>query len=203
MTVILPAHQFLDSLGIQYKRLSFSPSTEKGAAHVAEALGFNERQMVKTLIFETDTPEYALVMVGAFKADPIGDIGKALALPSLRGDARFATHALQVENKAALHAIFRERFAGNSTAYWISRLEEQDLLCSPVRSLAEALADEQTAINGMLLECDGHFERVRVVGSPIHLEEAEVSIRIPPATLGQHTAEVLAEIAAPPMKAAS
>jgi hypothetical protein len=40
------------------------------------------------------------------------------------------------------------------------------------------------------------------VGSPIHLEDAPVTVRIPPAALGQHTQEVLAEIARP-VKAAS
>jgi len=43
---------------------------------------------------------------------------------------------------------------------------------------------------------------VRVVGSPIHLEDAPVTIRIPPADLGQHTAEVLAEIESPRIRAA-
>lgn len=60
----LPAHQFLDRLGIAYEKRSFSDSTEKGAASVAQALGFRDRQMVKTLIFETDAGECALVMLG-------------------------------------------------------------------------------------------------------------------------------------------
>jgi crotonobetainyl-CoA:carnitine CoA-transferase CaiB-like acyl-CoA transferase len=37
---------------------------------------------------------------------------------------------------------------------------------------------------------------VRVVGSPIHLSDATVSIRIAPAKLGQHTDDVRAEMAA-------
>ncbi|MFI5016158.1 MAG: CaiB/BaiF CoA transferase family protein [Hyphomicrobiales bacterium] len=173
--------------------------TQEAASHMMRGREVNWGAMPLTGVFET--MDGALVMVGAFKADPIGDIGKALGLPELKEDARFKTHASQVENKKALHQIFRERFKSGSTAHWIARLEEQDLLCSPVRSLAEALADEQTAINGMVIECDGATERVRVVGSPIHLEDAPVTIRIPPAELGQHTAEVLAEIAAPRMKA--
>jgi formyl-CoA transferase len=173
--------------------------TQEAAAHMMRGREVNWGAMPLTGVFET--ADGALVMVGAFKADPIGDIGKALDLPGLKDDARFKTHALQVENKAALHKIFRERFGSNSTAHWISRLEEQDLLCSPVRSLAEALADEQTAINGMVIECEGVTEKVRVVGSPIHLTDAPVTIRIPPAELGQHTQEVLAEMAAPRMKA--
>lgn len=60
----LPAHQYLDERGIPYEARSFPPETEKGAASVARALGFRERQMVKTLVFRADTGETVLVMVG-------------------------------------------------------------------------------------------------------------------------------------------
>ena len=174
---------------------------QEGTAHLMRGREVNWGAMPLSGVFETS--DGAIVMVGAFKADPVGDIGKALDVPTLGADARFATHELRVENKAALQAVFRERFKSNTTAHWLARLEEQDLLCAPVRTLAEALADEQTAINGMVIEADGEVERVRVIGSPIHLSDAPVTIRIPPAQLGQHTGEVLAEIDAPRMRAAS
>jgi len=47
------------------------------------------------------------------------------------------------------------RFKTNTTAHWIGKLEEQDLLCAPVHNLAEALADEQVIINGMILQAPG------------------------------------------------
>ena len=172
--------------------------SQEAAMQLMRGRELNWGAMPLTGVFETS--DGALVMVGAFKANPIADISKALDLPAVKKDARFKTHALQVENKAALHKIFRKQFKSNSTAYWITRLEQQDLLCAPVHSLAQALAHEQTKINGMVIECDGAIERVRVVGTPIHLEDATVTIRIPPAELGQHTAEVLAEIGAPPIK---
>jgi formyl-CoA transferase len=99
-----------------------------------------------------------------------------------------------MQNKTALQAIFLERFKTNTTAHWIGKLEEQDLLCAPVRTLAEALADEQATINGMIMEAPGVVETVKVVGSPIHMSDAPVTIRIPPATLGQHTRDVQAEL---------
>jgi len=49
----LPAHQFLDKRGIPYQKRMFAPTTEKGAASVARALGCRAGQMVKTLIFNT------------------------------------------------------------------------------------------------------------------------------------------------------
>jgi Cys-tRNA(Pro)/Cys-tRNA(Cys) deacylase len=61
----LPVHEYLNKLNIPYQRAEFPPEIEKGAASVARALGYNERQMIKTLIFElADTGEHILVMVG-------------------------------------------------------------------------------------------------------------------------------------------
>ncbi|MFX7013351.1 YbaK/EbsC family protein, partial [Acinetobacter baumannii] len=63
---------------VVYKRESFPDTTEKGAANVAHALGFRERQMVKTLIFETDKNECALIMVGGDQNAISGHLKKVL-----------------------------------------------------------------------------------------------------------------------------
>ncbi|MES1037152.1 aminoacyl-tRNA deacylase [Bacillus pumilus] len=73
----LPAHDFLDKHDIPYEIKTFSSETEKGAANVAAALGFRERQMIKTLIFETGEGEQLLVMVGADQHIKSGKLKKA------------------------------------------------------------------------------------------------------------------------------
>src|SRR5258707_3889500 len=166
--------------------------TQEAATHMMRGSELNWGAMPLSGVFETQ--DGALVMVGAFKADPVRDIGTALGIAGLESDARFSTHALRMKNKAALQALFLARFKTNTTAHWIGKLEEQDLLCAPVRTLAEALADEQATINGMIMEAPGVVETIKVVGSPIHMADAPVTIRIPPAKLGQHTQEVLAEL---------
>lgn len=75
---LLPAHLFLEKLGIPYQPLTFPVSTEGGAANVAEALGYNARQMVKTLIFESDRKECVLVMVGGDQSSISGHLKKAI-----------------------------------------------------------------------------------------------------------------------------
>jgi len=162
--------------------------TQEAAAHLMRGREVNWGAMPLSGVFETQ--DGAVVMVGAFKPDPLGSISLALGLDHLGRDPRFTSFADQVKNKPALQAIFRERFAANMTAYWLTRLEEQDLLCAPVRSLAEALADEQTIINGMILESRGAHETVRVVGSPINMTAAPVTIRRLPPMLGEHTEAV-------------
>jgi formyl-CoA transferase len=170
--------------------------SQEATAHLMRGKEVNWGAMPLSGVFATR--DGALVLVGAFKADPLGAIGTALELPGLAVDPRFATHALRVANKAALQAIFRERLLQGTTAHWLARLEAQDLLCAPVRTLAEALADEQTRINGMILEGDGAVERVRAIGSPVHMDDAPVGMRSAPPRLGWHTEEVRAEIGAAP-----
>ena len=74
----LPPHLFLDERNIPYEARSFPPNTEKGAASVAKALGFPERQAVKTLIFQVDTGERVLVMLGGDQNAISGNLKKAI-----------------------------------------------------------------------------------------------------------------------------
>lgn len=152
----------------------------------------NWAAMPLTGVFETS--DGAVVVVGAFKANPLRDICVALDIPDMSGDPRFATLQSQIEHKRVLQGIFRERYKTNTTAHWLARLEAQDLLCAPVRSLREALQDAQTHHNGMIIEGDDGDQTLRLVGSPIRMSAAPVGMRRPPPRLGEHTEEVLLEV---------
>lgn len=80
----LPAHEFLDEQGIPYECRRFPETTEKGAANVARNLGFDERQMVKTLIFESGKGERVLVMVGGDRTAISGHLKKAIGDRNIR-----------------------------------------------------------------------------------------------------------------------
>ena len=142
-----------------------------------------------------DTQDGPLVLVGAFKPNPLRDICAALQIEDLSIDSRFANLNEQFRHKAELHRVFRERFASNTREFWLARLEEQDLLCAPVRNLREALVDPQTLHNEMILEGEGEGQPVCFIGSPIQLSGAPVGLRRAPPRLGQHTEEVLRELA--------
>jgi formyl-CoA transferase len=141
------------------------------------------------------TKDGAVCMVGAFKQNPLHSISLALGLPedlSLREE--FATQEKQFGQRPALQAIFRDQFATDTTEHWVTRLEHQDILCAPVHSLIEALADEQTAVNNMILEMEHPTTgRVRALAPPIRLSATPATLRAPAPTLGQHNREVLLE----------
>ncbi len=139
-----------------------------------------------------DTTDGALVIVGAFKANPLRDICTALGIEDVSPD--YPDLSSQRKNKAFLQELFATNFATNTTAHWLERLEDQDLLCAPVRALGEALADPQTKINEMLVDIDHPFlGDITLVGSPVHLSGAPLQIRHLPPKLGEHTQEVIEE----------
>ena len=138
-----------------------------------------------------DTQDGALVLVGAFKANPLQDICTALGLEDLSQDERFCNLNQQFKHKQPLQAMFRERFATNTRSHWLAKLEQQDLLCAPVRDLREALVDPQTLHNRMIMEGPGEGQQLRFIGSPIQMSAASVTLRRAPPRLGQHTEEIL------------
>ncbi len=142
------------------------------------------------------TEDGAVCMVGAFKENPLRDISIALELDEdLSERPGYDTLDGQFEHRPELQAIFRERFAQGTTERWVKRLEEQDILCAPVRSLREALADPQTEVNRMITQMEHpHAGTVRVLDSPIRMSGTPNDTRRPAPMLGQHNVDVLREL---------
>lgn len=80
----LPSIEYLTQRGILFDLQTFPESTEKGAANVAKALGFKERQMVKTLVFESEQGEAVLIMVGGDQNAISGNLKKAIGSRNIR-----------------------------------------------------------------------------------------------------------------------
>lgn len=163
---------------------------QEAAAHMMRGKDLNWAAFPLTGVYETTNR--AIVMVGAFKENPLRDICQALGIEDLSQQERFANFDLQAENRSELQEIFRKIFARDTSEHWLSRLEEVDILCAPVKSLAEALVDEQTIVNKMVVNAGQTAAGpIRLVASPIDMSDAPFSIRYAPPTLGQHTEEVL------------
>jgi len=80
----LSSCRYLDEMNIPYEERAFSTSIEKGAASVANALGFREHQMVKTLVFETGEGEATLVMLPGNQSAKSGLLKKALGSRNIK-----------------------------------------------------------------------------------------------------------------------
>jgi crotonobetainyl-CoA:carnitine CoA-transferase CaiB-like acyl-CoA transferase len=119
----------------------------------------------------------------------------ALDLPMLADDPRFATNAARVRHRPALLAALEERTTQRPTEELMALLDEAKAPAGPIRDMAETLNSPQARHIGLVRELEHPTTgTVRVVDTPLHLSETPATLRLAPPTLGQHTAEVLAEL---------
>ncbi len=119
----------------------------------------------------------------------------ALDLPALSADPRFAANGDRVAHRDALRPRLAERFASRSTAAWLERLEAAEIPCGPIQGVLEALESEQAQARAMTVDVDHPLlGTLRQVGVPFKLGATPASIRTAPPLLGEHSAEILAEL---------
>jgi len=113
----------------------------------------------------------------------------------LAADARFATNADRVRNRAILIPLLEQLFSGRAQSDWLSLLESCDVPAGPVNSVDRALNSPQAEARKMVQTVDHPgIGPVRMVASPLKLEATPPAIRRHPPMLGEHTAEILREL---------
>jgi len=136
-----------------------------------------------------------VVMVGAFKTNPLQLICQGLGIEDLSTDPRYATHKDQMARRDELQARWREEFGKRTTKQVLDGLEAVDILCARVNTVDEVMVDPQVAHNDMIVEMTHPtIGRMKAVGIPVKLEGTPGSVRLAPPRLGEHTHEVLTEL---------
>jgi glutaryl-CoA transferase len=117
----------------------------------------------------------------------------AMDLGELRDDPRYATNAARVSNRVELADRLGEVFATKPRDHWIGLLSVGEVPAGPINSIAEVFADP---FGASMIETVAHptVGELRLVRSPLQLLGTPVATQRPPPLLGEHTAEVLAEL---------
>lgn len=120
---------------------------------------------------------------------------KAVDIETFAFDPRYVTGAKRNENREELLGTLQEILLTKSTDEWIRILERHDVPCAPVRRLDQLFDDPQVLHNEMVVEHD-HPEvgKLWQMGIPVKLSETPGHAYGPALTLGQHSAEILAEL---------
>ena len=116
----------------------------------------------------------------------------ALAIEALAGDERFATNAARVKNRDALDRIIVPQLRAGTSEYWLERLRAGDILCGPINTVADVLADPALAACLPLIDT-GLEQPVRAMGSPLRIDGRFFGAGHPPPAKAEHTRDVLAE----------
>ncbi|MEO5919141.1 MAG: CaiB/BaiF CoA-transferase family protein [Candidatus Limnocylindrales bacterium] len=120
---------------------------------------------------------------------------EALAMPELAADQRFATNGDRVDRRAALIPLLAARFATDTSAAWLARLDDAEVPVGPLLDVLEAFASPQArAVEARVPMSHPALGQVDQVRSPFDFAATPTSIRIPPPLLGEHTDKILAEL---------
>ncbi len=115
--------------------------------------------------------------------------------PEWSTDPRFATNGDRLANRVELIELLESVAADEPVALWVDRLRDAGVPAGPVYNYEQAFDDPHTRARRMVVEVD-HPDagEAKMIGIPIKLSETPGSVRRPPPRLGEHTAEVLAEL---------
>ena len=143
-----------------------------------------------TLLDTKDGPLYMALGTNRLFAQ----LCKVIDKPELATDPKFATPTARLENRPELFEMLGEVFAAEPTSVWMRRMRH--LPAGPIRDLAGALSSEEVAFRNMVVDVEHEgTERMQLLGSPLKFSGTPVRAPSAPPKLGQHTDEVLREIA--------
>ena len=117
------------------------------------------------------------------------EVGRADAL----ADPRFPDWPARIQNDKALHEIIEAELVKETSATWAERFARADVPAGRVLSIPETVKLDHFDRRTVLQTVETEHGPIKVVGSGFRMEHGGGSVDRPPATLGQHTDEILRE----------
>lgn len=135
------------------------------------------------------------VMIAAGSDALFGKATSALGVDALARDPRFVDNPRRVEHRAALQEALARVTRGLTAADLLDRLQRAGVPSARVSTMDQVAAEPQTEASGMLPPVKHpRLPDYRAIALPIKWDgERPAASRVPP-LLGEHSAEVLAEL---------
>jgi crotonobetainyl-CoA:carnitine CoA-transferase CaiB-like acyl-CoA transferase len=121
-----------------------------------------------------------------------------LGMGSVASDARFTTNQARVTHRAILIPLLAASIAQHPRDELLKLLEQQEIPSGPVNSIAEVFADPQVLARGMRIDLPAPYAaggQIPSIRTPVVFSDAQLALSRPAPRLGEHTAEVLRELA--------
>ncbi|PHQ70864.1 MAG: CoA transferase [Sneathiella sp.] len=145
--------------------------------------------------FETKDGQVLLATITSVQNEAVL---KAAGLAHLLDDPLYATLEARIENFDSGFELLSKAMKTKSTDEWLQIMNKAGIAVQSIRTLHESTVDPQLAYRGIMVDAGklhGFDQALKLVGVPFianadgPLQQAE-----PPQKVGQHTAEVLAEL---------
>lgn len=139
--------------------------------------------------------EGGFVTISAVAPDEFVGLCRALDLPDLPTDPRFATPQARMANVLAFQEIVEPRMNALSADALVARLAAEDVPAAKVNGREDLPRDPQIVHNGTIIELDHPTAGpIRQARHPATFTETPASVRRPAPLLGEHSEEVLRDL---------
>ena len=120
-----------------------------------------------------------------------------LERPDLFKHPSYETVSLRLKNREALIEEIELEFAKKDSSDWVDTMLEAGIPAGPILSYPEAFEGEHGTHRRMCMEIDHPIEgKVKNIGFPVKMLGTPQQVRRHPPLLGEHNAEILAELEA-------
>jgi crotonobetainyl-CoA:carnitine CoA-transferase CaiB-like acyl-CoA transferase len=138
------------------------------------------------------------VNIGAAGGRLLDNLSQVIGLPGLPADPRFDSAAKRSANRAELNALIAEQLRTRTTAEWVEALNQAGVPCGPVYRMDEVFADPQVEHLAMTEPVEHPaLGRLDILRNAVRMTDGPATVRRPSPDVGDHTAEVLAELGYP------
>lgn len=122
-------------------------------------------------------------------------LAQVLGVPEWASDERYRLNAGRVAHRDELLALVAEHFATWTRADLVAALERVGVPCGPINSVPEVFEDKQAIHRKMRLEIPHPVAgSVPQIANPIRYAQAPITHERHPPLLGEHNAEILADL---------
>ena len=135
------------------------------------------------------------IIVSAFNQRMWRGLCAALERTEWIDDPRFADARGRSQHRPLMIEMIQDVMQHHPVAYWEQRLKDNEVPCSPINTVDKVVAQPQVQARNMIehIELEG-LGMMSMAGLPIKFSETPGAVRLPPARLGQHTAEILGHL---------
>ena len=119
----------------------------------------------------------------------------AIERPDLLADPRFLTNDDRVAHRAECVELLSGIFRTRTVAEWVEVIERAGVPCGPINRVDDVVNNPQVQARNMIAQLSHpNVPDLKIPNSPLKLAETPPDLRRPPPLLGQHNAEILAEL---------
>jgi CoA:oxalate CoA-transferase len=123
------------------------------------------------------------------------DLADVLGLPELKTDPRFQARDTRKGNRSLLTPLLEARLVQDTTAHWVTALNDRGVPSGDVISLEAALTSEQAQHRQVLAELEQPgLGKIKIFNLTAKFSKTPAQVETPPPGLSDHTGAILGEL---------